>query len=379
MISFRVISTFLIKEFRQIIRSREMIAVIFIMPILQLLVMGFAVSNEVKHVRLAVIDHDNTALSRDLIASFTTTDRFDLVAIPANSSPVSLIQNWKAQVVIVIPPGFAKDLALRRVPALQIVLDGIDGNTASIAGSYSLGVLQTYMLKRLSDYDPSLLRSLLSRRTTPEIIILSRMWYNPELRSASFIIPGLIAVLVTIGSMLLSAMSLVREKELGTLEQLLVTPVRKAELLLGKLLPFWLITMIQLTISVAFAGLIFGIRVSGSLASLYLFSGLYLFTSLGLGIITSSLTSSQQQAMFFAWFCMVFMILLGGLFVPAQNMTPLVKAMAAINPLNHYIVVIREIVIKGSRIRYLYREFLTLTAFGIVFFGTSMLVFRKRM
>lgn len=376
--SLRVILSFLRKEFLQILRAREMIAVIFVLPIIQLLIMGFAVSNEVKHVRIAFIDYDNSAVSRDLIRSFATTDRFDLVDPGDESSPDEILRDWRAQLVVVIPAGFARDLAKNRFPAVQVAVDGIDGNTASIASNYALGIVRQYLTTQTDELDPSLLLRMRRMTGARSVNVISRMWYNPELRSSYFIVPGIIAILVTIGSMLLSAMSLVKEKELGTMEQLLVTPVRKTELMIGKLLPFWIMTMIQLTVAVLFAGIVFGIRASGSLAGLYLFSGLFLFSTLGLGIIISTLTSSQQQAMFFCWFALVFMILLGGLFVPVQNMPAGVKALAAINPLNHFITVVREIVIKGSPIGYLKRELLILIGFGILFFGSAVMLFRKR-
>ncbi len=378
MISFSAIVSFLRKEFLQILRSREMLVMIFVFPIVELLFLGFAVSNEVRHVRLAFLDYDRSAESRELVSAFSSTDRFDIVPAEISDTPYTILQSWRAQAVVVIPAHFGRDLNRLDGPALQIVLDGVDGNTTTISSAYCSGIIQSFIRKELKSRDPRLLAMLTGQTLTGGVDLRHRMWFNPDLRSSLFIIPGIVAVLVTITSMLLSAMSLVREKEIGTLEQLMVTPVSKIELLIGKLVPFWLISFVQMAISLVFAFLIFGVRPTGNIPALFLFSNVYLFTTLGLGIFISTWSSSQQQAMFFAWFCMVFMLLLGGMFIPVANMPAAIRAIAAINPMNHFMVVVRELVIKGAGFHELHNEFLILLAFGTVCLGGSVIAFRKR-
>ncbi|MDD3534735.1 MAG: ABC transporter permease [Candidatus Cloacimonetes bacterium] len=371
-----VLSTFIKKEFRQIMRSREMLLVLFLLPAIQLLVMGFAVTNEVKHIDISFFDLDRSIQSRRLMEAFSSTDRFHLVEVGEQDRPELQLFRWKSKVVIVIPAGFERKLAQGRIPALQLLLDGIDGNTASIANAYVQSCVKGFTEGYLRGKDPRRVGYMLQGQKASEIII--QMSFNPDLQSNLNIIPGIIAVLVTVTSMLLSAISLVKEKELGTLEQLLVTPVKKYQLLIGKILPYLLITLLQLQVAVLLAGLIFGIRVAGSYWVLTLFSIVYLFTSLGFGIFISTRVESQQQAMFFSWFMMVIMILLSGFFVPVQNMPQGVRWVSFANPLTHYMTVLREIVVKGSGLMQLKEELLVLLGGGMLVFGFGILSFRKR-
>lgn len=372
--SLFVILGFLKKEFRQIGSSREMLIAIFLLPLIQLVLMGFAVSNEVKHLSLCIIDQDHSPRSRELTRAFNSTDRFSL--IDAKGDGYSMVAGWQAQVVLIIPPRFGKDLNSGSKPTLQLLLDGIDGNTASIAGAYCTSIIKRYTEDTLQQKDPFLLRTLAVNYQSQNLI--PRMCYNPDLKSSINIIPGIIAILVTVTAMLLSALSLVREKELGTLEQLMVTPVKKRELLAGKLIPYLIIALVQMTISFVFARVIHGTVVQGSFIDVFLISGLYFFTALGLGIFISTCVSSQQQAMFFAWFALVVMILLSGFFVPIQNMPSAIKALTLLNPLRYYLSAIREIVIKGTSLYLLRDEVLALTITGIGCFSLGIIRFKKR-
>ncbi len=374
MSSAGVITSFIKKEFWQIMRSREMLIVLFAMPAVQLLVMGFAVTNEVKNLRLGILDYDRSASSRDLANSFGSGDRFQLVPVSESDNAAELISSWKTQLVLVIPPDFGADYQMGKQSSLQLVLDGIDGNSAAVANSYAAGVI--------ADFHQRQSKTRLHRAPLPrlnsEVQLISQMSFNPDLKSSLNTIPGIIAILVTVTSMMLSAISLVKEKELGTLEQLMVTPVKRYQLMAGKLIPYLIITLVQLQVAILLAGLIFGLELAGSYFSLILFSVIYLFTSLGLGILISSRVNSQQQAMFFSWFIMVVMILLSGFFVPIRNMPQSIQWISFINPLSHYMTVLREIVVKGSSLAQLSRELWILSASGLLVFGFSVLSFRKR-
>ena len=376
MSSIRILGSFIQKEFRQIMRSREMLVVLFMLPAVQLLVMGFAVTNEVKHIDISFFDYDRSPLSRSLITSFGSTDRFRIVPANATASPEKQLFRWKSKVVIVIPAGFEKRGLSNRPVSLQVLLDGIDGNSTAITSAYVQSCLKSFSQKLLEGRDPVKLSSINGYHKLPELI--TQMSFNRDLKSNLNIIPGIIAVLVTVTSMLLSALSLVKEKELGTLEQLMVTPVKKYQLLAGKLLPYLIITLVQLQVAVILAGLIFRIGVAGSYAVLMLFSLVYLFTTLGFGILISTRVNSQQQAMFFSWFMMVVMILLSGLFAPVQNMPKAIRWISFCSPLTHYMTVLREIVVKGSGLAQLGNELIILLCGGIMVFGISLLSFRKR-
>ncbi|MCB5262104.1 MAG: ABC transporter permease [Candidatus Cloacimonetes bacterium] len=372
--SLRVISSFIKKEFRQIVRSREMLIVLFGLPAVQLLVMGFAVSNEVKNLRLAFLDYDRSSSSRALVQSFDTADRFKIVPVEQDTRAEDLISSWRAQIVVVIPPGFSKDYLSGKESSLQLVVDGIDGNSAAVANAYVAGVLGEFHRRNLQE---KRIRTPLSKPIA-EVELISRMSFNPDLKSSVNTIPGIIAVLVTVTSMMLSAISLVKEKELGTLEQLLVTPVKKQQLMAGKLVPYLIITLAQLQVAIVMAGLIFKLQLAGSYWLLMLFSGIYLFTTLGLGILISTKVGTQQQAMFFSWFIMVIFILLSGFFVPVRNMPPAIQWISYFNPLSHYMTVLREIVIKGSNLAQLAKEFWILLSSGLIIFSISVISFRKR-
>ncbi|MCB5253440.1 MAG: ABC transporter permease [Candidatus Cloacimonadaceae bacterium] len=372
--SLKVIGSFIKKEFKQIIRSREMLIVLFALPAIQLLVMGFAVTNEVKNLNLSFLDYDRSAHSLALIQNFGTGDRFRIVPVDTAANPQELISAWKASVVIVIPPGFGEDYQQGRQSHLQVIVDGIDGNTASVANGLVAGVVGEFHQKNMQTVMP---RSPMPRLNT-QVELLSSMSFNPDLKGSLNTVPGIIAILVTVTSMMLSAISLVKEKELGTLEQLLVTPVKKWELMAGKLIPYLIITLVQLQVAIMLARIIFRLDIAGSYLVLLLFSVIYLFTTLGLGILISTKVESQQQAMFFSWFTMVIIILLSGFFVPVQNMPRAIRWISFLNPLSHYMTVLREIVIKGSGITQLLNELRILGGSGLVIFGISVISFRKR-
>lgn len=362
------------KEFKQIFRTREMIAIIFVAPMLQMLILGFAITNEVKNVKLIIADWDNSYASREMIKGFQNTDRFDFVGyLNSESGLEDAIHSWKAQMAIVIPTGFGRDLQRNLYPEIQLIVDGIDGNTAGVALGYARGIInqfvQIYMahpLRRVQFRDVHLVQQE------------ERMWYNINLNNAQYMVPGIVVVLITIISMMLSAMNIVREKELGTLEQLMVTPIKKHQLLLGKLIPFLILTFIELAIVMQAAQFIFSIRMEGSSFLLFGLAFLFLFTTLGLGIFVSTITRSQQQAMFVSWFLMVFMLLMSGLFIPIENMPLLLKQLTFLNPMRYFMYIMRDIFQKGSSIQYLVKDVVPMTFYGLTIFTFGVLKFQKR-
>ncbi len=363
------------KEFLQIVRSREMLAIIFVVPLIQMLILGFAITNEVKHVDLILADRDNSHISREIVRAFSNTDRFDVVSRESDTKHISAkIQGWKARMAVVIPEHFGRDFVRGRQPQIQIIVDGLDGNTAGVGMAYAQGILRELAINLLQQpryRDPELL-------TVHTVTMLERMWFNLNLNNAQFMVPGIVVALLTIISMMLSAMSLVREKEIGTLEQLMVTPLKKYQLLLGKLIPFLILSFFELIFVMQAAQLIFSIEMHGSYVLLSGLALLYLFSTLGLGIFVSTVSGTQQQAMFFSWFFMVFMILMSGFFIPIDNMPDALQKITYLNPMRYFMSIMRDIMQKGSSLRYLLQDAIPLGAFGVLILTMGVIKFRKR-
>jgi ABC-2 type transport system permease protein len=362
------------KEFKQIFRTREMIAIIFIAPLLQMLVLGFAITNEVKHVKLVIADRDNSFVSREIIKGFQNTDRFDFIGyLNSDQGLKDAIHNWEAQMAIVIPVGFGRDLQRNLHPEIQLIVDGVDGNTAGVALGYAGGIINQFV----QNYINHPLKRIHLRKVHL-VQQQERMWYNINLNNAQYMVPGIVVVLITIISMMLSAINIVREKELGTLEQLMVTPIKKHQLLIGKIIPFLILTFIELAIVMKAAQIIFSIKMEGSYFLLFSLAFLFLFTTLGLGIFVSTITQSQQQAMFVSWFLMVFMLLMSGLFIPIENMPMSLKQLTYLNPMRYFMYIMRDIFQKGSSIQYLLKDVVPMTFYGLVIFIFSVFKFQKR-
>ena len=385
------------KEFKQIFRTREMLAIIFVMPVIQMAVLGFAITNEVKHIKLIISDHDNSRISREIADQFSNTDRFNIVGRETDGQVIeSQIHGWNAQMALIIPPDFQRDLQRNQQPDLQIIVDGLDGNTAGVAIGYAQGILTEYAAKYLqnprqqtalmaalsaSSGDGESLQNQLSaaQRNRPHTVSMQqRMWYNLNLDSAQYMVPGIVALLLTIISMMLSSISLVREREIGTLEQLMVTPLKRYQLLLGKLLPFLILAFIEFFVVLQAAQIIFSIHMQGSYVLLGWMTLLYLFTTLGLGVFVSTVTGSQQQAFFVSWFFLVFMIMMSGLFIPIENMPQILQKLTYLNPLRYFIAIVRDVFQKGATAPFLIREALPMALLGLLIFTFSVLNFRKR-
>jgi len=372
----KVIRHLLIKEFKQIFRTKEMVAIIFGMPLIQLIILGFAITNEVKNVSLIISDQDNSPISREIVHAFENTDRFQIVGYEKDIRVIeSSIQNWDAQLALVLPSGFSKDYLRLQGGEVQLLADGVDGNSAGIAIGYAQSILSSFQSP------PTISLQLLSNPTAAPINMVTvkeRMWFNEDLDNAQYMIPGIICVLLTVVSMMLSSINLVREKEIGTLEQLMVTPLKRHQLLLGKILPFLLLTFIELGIVTFFGKQIFSIHIRGSYLLLSGLAFLFLFTTLGLGIFISTITSTQQQAMFVSWFFMVFMIMLSGFFIPIDNMPDFIQKLTYLNPMRYFLYIVRDIIQKDASFVYLLKDAIPMTIYGLVIFIASTLKFQKR-
>lgn len=365
------------KELRQIRRTRAYIAIIFIGPFFQLLIMGSAITTDVRLVPTAVLDFDRSIASREIIDAIRATNSFSYVgSVASERDAVSALDRGRAKLVVVIPPHFAQGIRDGEDPRLQVLVDGVDGNSAGVALGYiqtTLAQLQARMAKALALPTPS------NPAPVPTITLVPRMWYNPNLESKLNVVPGLIALLLMMLTMLLTAINIVREKEVGTLEQLMVTPVGGIQIVIGKIIPFLVLGLLQLTMGIVAAWLVFGIWMKGSILLLYGMAAIFCLSTLGFGIFVSTIANTQQQAMFIGWFFSIFSLLLAGFFVPIQNMPRVIQDITYVNPLRYFIVIVREIYLKGSSLRFLWREALAMAAIGTVALSSAAFRFRKRL
>ena len=361
----QTIAALIRKEFYQVVRDRNMLRLIFLMPLVQLLVLGYSITTDVKSIATAFYDFDRSDLSREYMRSFSAGGYFE-----AAVSELSLLESEKAfkdgtyKVNGIIPNDFTERLHDSRRVDVGLVVDGTNANAAAIALGYAGEITNQFNQKVTGMVWP--------------LNVRVKKLYNPEGESVYFMVPGIVAVLVTMISVMLTSMAIVREREVGTLEQLMVTPISTPALLLGKAIPFALLTYIEMSIALAFGVLWFKIPFAGSWVLLYLVSFVYLFTTLGVGIFISTITNTQQQAMFFAWFFTIFTILTSGFFTPIANMPEVVQYITYLNPLRYFMKIVRAIMMKGVSIDIIYPEVLALMIFALVVFSIAWLRFSKR-
>ncbi|HEY7727024.1 MAG TPA: ABC transporter permease [Candidatus Eisenbacteria bacterium] len=354
------------KEFLQIFRDPRLSRVIFIAPIIQLLAFGYAVSTDVRHTTTFVVDHDRTAVSRDLVEAFAASGYFDLVGGSDRTGDiVSALDHGRATMGIVIPPGFARDVAGPNGGTVQILLDGTNSNTATVVRGYAERIVQSYGARLAAPGDAAA-----SAPANPSIELRERAWFNPDLASRDYNVPAVVGSLILLVCLLLTSLAVVREREIGTLEQLMVSPLRPAELIAGKTIPFALVGLADVALVTTVAILWFGIPFRGSLLLLFLATALYILSGLGIGLLISTASATQQEA-FMATF-LVFMpsILLSGFMFPVSSMPEPFQWITLLNPVRHFLVIVRGLFLKGIGLEALWPQYLALL--GI---GTSLLAF----
>jgi len=366
----------IVKEFLQIRRDRRMIPVIFVAPIVQVVVFGFAVNTDVTDVPTVLVDQDRSAASRDLARRFVESGYFEIVG---SEERADAVDRWlvtsRAQMGLVIPSGFGAALAAGRAAALQIVADGSDAASANVALGYA-GALA-------SGYGAELAQRRLAGTSLPaagRIELVPRVFYNPDLKSRWFYVPAVLAMILMVMTLLLSAMGVVREKEIGTMEQIMVTPIRPWQLLVGKLAPFAVIGLVQTVLATAVTVFGFGVPLRGSFALLLALSLLFILSTLGLGLLVSTVVQNQQQAMMAAAFgAMIPMVYLSGLIFPIENMPPAIQAVTYVIPLRYYAEIIRGVFLRGSGLGVLWPEATVLLGMGVAILTVASLRFRKRL
>ncbi|HUG53931.1 MAG TPA: ABC transporter permease [Vicinamibacteria bacterium] len=375
----------IVKEFLQLRHDRRMIPIIFVAPVLQLVLFGFAVNTDVSRVPTVLVDQDRTAASRALVERFTSSGYFELVGV--EDTPAG-IDDWlvsgRAQVALVIGPGYARALAGGGVPQVQVIADGSDSSPATVALGYGAGIVSAAsreaMVDRLRDWVARAAREGRAVSAPGQTVLVPRVWYNPDLKSRWFYVPAVLAMILMIMTMLLSAMGVVREKEIGTMEQIMVTPIRSWQLIVGKLSPFAVIGLIQVFLVTGVAVFGFGVPLRGSFPLLVALSQLFVLNTLGLGLLVSTLVRTQQQAMMLAAFTVMLpMVYLSGLIFPIENMPPAVQYITYAIPVRYYATIIRGVFLRGSGIDVLWPQALTLFVMGTSILGVAALRFRKRL
>jgi len=359
-----------IKEFIQILRDTRMKAIVFVIPVLQTLVFGFAVTTDVNNVPTAVLDLDKSFESRELIRRFEASGYFKIQVMPGSPAQVQeLLDRSTVTVALQINPKFGMDL-LRRIPtSIQLLADGTDSNTATVALDYANRIIKKYA------QDLAGPASSLSAR----VDVRQRAWYNPELKSKNYNVPGVIAMVIMLTSLLLTSMAVVREREMGTMEQLMVTPLKPVELILGKTIPFALIAFFDMILITMLGVLLFDIPINGPLLLLPVSTAIYLLSVLGIGLFISTIAKTQQQALMATFLFYMPAVLLSGFMFPIENMPELFQYVTYVNPLRYFLVIIRGIFLKGNGIAILWPPMAALLLLGIGVFALSAFRFRKRL
>jgi len=365
----------MIKEFIQLFRDPRMWRVIFVAPVIQLVVFGYAATTDIRHVALGLMDHDRSPASRALAAAFTSSRHFQIVHHIADEAAVrAALDRGDVQAVLCFPPGFGGHLASGRTAPLQLLVDGAEANTAGLILAYANRIVRAYARDLLHD---RLARQRGDPRLPGEILLLTRPWFNENLESRMFYVPGVIANITLLITLMLTSMAIVREKELGTIEQLIATPITPAEFILGKTLPFAIIGLADAMLIFAFGVLWFGVPVRG--APPLLFAGLLLFllTSLGLGLLLSTVCRTQQQATMTTFFIFFPAMMLSGFIYPIANMPLLAQLLTYLNPLRYFLVILRGVFLKGVGFSVLWPQYVGLALLGTATLYLAMHRFKK--
>jgi ABC-2 type transport system permease protein len=372
---FERIKHMLIKEFIQVFRDPRMRTVIFVIPCIQTIVIGYAVTLDVRDVRTAVYELDNTADSRELVARFLRSGYFRAVEHVGNEDRArELVDRSQASAVLQINHGFSEDLRAGRTARLQVIVDGTDSNTAGIVLSYASRITAAFSEQIVVDR----VARLTGARRDPDLVDLrSRAWFNANLESRNYFVPGVIVIVVTLVTLLLTSMAVVREKEIGTMEQIMVTPITRIEFVLGKTVPFALIGFADVIIVTLVGTFWFQVPIRGSILLLLFATALYLMTTLGAGLLISTVSQTQQQAMMSTFFFFFPAMLLSGFAFPIANMPEVVQWMTLVNPLRYFLVLVRSIFLKGVGIEVLWPQMLPLLAIGTTLLFLAVRRFHK--
>lgn len=361
----RTVGTLIRKEFRQVSRDRVMLVQIFAIPIIQLLILANAATFEIRDSRMYVVDESHSTASREVTRRFAASEYFSLDGVSADARPADeRLLAGDISLILHVPDDFGRRLARGEPTAVQVVVSAEDGAAAGIVAGYARTIVAEYAASRAGG-------------SAHPIEIRTRGWYNEELDYQQHMVPGILVVLVTIIGTLLTAMNIVREKEIGTLEQLNATPLKRSEFIAGKLLPFWILALAELGFGLVVARLAFDLPIRGSLLLLFGAGGLYLVVALGVGLWISTLAETQQQAMFVTYFFLMINLFMSGLFTPIASMPTWGRVVAELIPLKHFIEISRAVLIKGAGVDSLAVPLLALVAMAVVVFTVAVRQYSK--
>ncbi|MEO5923762.1 MAG: ABC transporter permease [Bryobacteraceae bacterium] len=368
------------KEFRQVLRNPQMRAMLVLPPLIQLLVFGYAVNLDVNHAQIAWMDEDKTQESRELLSQFEGSGLFEILATPTNTVEMQrLLDTSTVDGVVRVLPGFAKDLERGNSSAVQILLDGTDSNSAQLVSSYSAQAIGRYTAEVMDKRQRARLVAAGAPMSAaiPKVVAVPRVWFNPELKSRNYFVPGVIVNILMLVTLSLTTMAIVREKEIGTMEQLMVTPIRPSELILGKTLPFVAIGFWDLLLVMSAALLIFRVPFQGNFGLLCFASFLFILTNLGAGLLISTISKTQQQANMATFLLFQPFMMLSGFSFPIRSMPEAIQWFTYINPMRYFLEIVRGIFLKGSGIDILWPNLLALAVFGVTILSISVMRFHK--
>ena len=370
----RALLILLEKEFRQVFRNPAILRMMFLMPAVQLLIMPLAADYEVKNVKICVVDYDHSAYSQKLVNKITATDYFTLVDYTDSyTKALTHVEHDEADLILQIPNSFEKDLIREDEVSLFLAINAINGVKANLGGAYLRSIIGDFNQEVRLEWV-----QMPRQNPQPVIEIASINWFNPLMNYRFFMVPGILVILVTMVGAFLSALNIVKEKEIGTIEQINVTPIRKYQFILGKLIPFWVLGLVILTIGLLISRIAYGIVPVGSVLTIYVFAGVYLISILGLGLLVSTFANTQQQAMLLSFFMMMIFILLGGLYTSIDSMPKWAQIFTRFNPVTYFIEVMRMVVLKGSTLYDIRHHMLIVLLFGIVLNSLAILNYHKR-
>ena len=373
----KTIIRFIIKEFQQFKRDPKMFGIILVAPVVQLIFLGYAANLDVENVKAVVFDQNRTSTSREFVKRFTSSGYFEIVEyVQSYNSLEENLNNGEAILALVISQDFEENIARRETALLQAIFEGSDGNQASIAAGYVQSIVSKYSKEIITEF-----MNTSGRKISPagNLSAEVRVWYNPTMKTRNYMVPGIVGLLVSLVTLVLTSLAIVKEKEIGTMEQLIVTPIRPYQLIAGKLVPFTILGLVSVIIVLLAMRIIFEIPVKGSETFLLFSAFLYILSTLGLGLFISTISRTQQQAMMIAIFAVMMpMIFLSGFAFPIENMPEIIQIISNIIPLKYFNTIIRGVILKGLGFTDLWFEGMILLIMGVFILTLSSLRFKKR-
>lgn len=369
----RTLRFLLRKEFLQIVRDRTMMAMLIAAPVIQLLVLSSATTFEIRSAKLYLVDRDQTSTSRGLVDRMTVSGRFQVADASASTDLADeALLGREVSVILTVPANFERDLVRTGSAPIQLIFDAEDGAAA--------GILRSYAGRIVAAYSGELSMEMGAAAGAGEPVrmnVRARGWYNPELNYTHFMVPGILVLLITVIATAMAAMNIVREKEIGTLEQLNVTPITRAEFIASKLIPFWLIALVDLAAGLAVGRFVFGIPIRGSLILVFAAAMVYLLAALGIGLWVSTIAQTQQQAMFISFAMNMVYLLMSGLFTPIRSMPTWARWLAEISPMKHFIVIMRQVLIRGAGLADVRIPLMILALYGVAMLALAVRSYSK--